>query len=611
MTTTRMQGVWERASWWSLLAACAAAALAVAKVPLRADAAPVFDRFAGPEFAMLALLVGASLVFWCISWLTGGTAPRVTGAHAAAGLFCIAVAASVAFSRIPMLALTGESGRYLGGIAWVLLIACFFLASQLVTGTVRLRSLAWVFIGVGLVQAVLSLSQVAGFDIMRYSFAESALWMLSQGVGTLGSPNQLASVLVVPLVLAAGEALFASDTARRVAAGVSAFVITAAIVASATRAAWIGAAVGLMLLGYIALRAMRADARTAGLVFAAVGLAVVAGVMVADPAILGTRFAVSGDAAPAVEQVSNGRLVLWRQSVEVFSDSPIVGIGPDSLRNEWKAQGLRAGPIGVFIEDTHNFVILLFVSFGVVGAVVFAAMVALALAGPLKRLAGAGGPAGSGPYLSHVWLAALLAVGATSLVSVLSIPMLVAMAVALGAVHAPYATRRSDSVKAWGRALALAGSVALVLVALWASFVPLYHNVRLTYAGLTVPLSPAAIEALDASQAAQPWRYDFMIRRVNTLMEQGAVEYREGRNAGGEGRERLDALIAEVDRTAEDEPDEYYAWVFRVRAYTLIGNELGDPALASRAVELANEALVRFPDDEELEFARDLAQQLR
>lgn len=373
-----------------------------------------------------------------------------------------------------------------------------------------------------------------------------------------------------------------------------------------------GALIGVLVLAAIALRCRLIDLKGV-LVASAVLIAVLlAGFAIADQTIMATRFDTSGPGESAVEQLSNGRLTLWRQSASLLSSAPVVGVGPDSIRNAQKSAGLTSGVLGLFTDDPHSLPLLVAVSFGLTGLLASVWLLASVLAGPLRLVIKPSQcPPSEARARAHAWLAAVLGLLATSLVSVLSIPMLVSLFVALGVVHAPAAARPQASRVSPFAPAALSAVLAMTFVAisLWASIPPVYHNLRIDRTALATPLPTQSEEVLDEADRALPWRYDTMLVRTSWLAQQAAYEYIQGDSSEITGIGRYMALRAHTDARVQLYPGDFFAWLMRARSYLVTADVLRDEPDAERYSEEAKavvrEALERFPKDPEfLEIAR-------
>lgn len=602
MSTNTGESVWDRIAWMSLLALVVATTLAVAKIPFLPDTNPVVERFSGPQYFMLTALTLLSAGAWLIGWIRSGRSIALTYAHmAVAGLMGVALISTL-FSAVRPLAFVGESGRYIGFVTWACCAAAFFLASQLVSSRPKLEPITRTFIIIGTIEALVAITQVLGVDVLRFQVPQQFLWMLAQGFGTLGNPNHLASILVLPCVLAYADAVAPRSRPWSIFSALATAVMGVALVASATRGAWVGVVVGLIAFTVIALRhrAVGVPRLIAGLLLAVLiaGL----GFGVADNAIIETRFPSVAGSEDAVDLASSGRATLWRQSGVVFAQHPVIGVGPDSVRNAFKSAGLSSGKLGVFTDDPHGLPILLAVTVGAIGLLFAAAVLLLVLWPNLRSAASASQEPSSDLDVTSSWLPATLGLLTTALVSVLSIPMLLALMVALGVLHAHAVANSTLSVTP-RTPLRVAIAAVLLLtfsVGFYTALVPLVHNARITATDLTVPLSDTAIRVLDDADQALPWRYEMLSRRTARFIEQAEYEHMSGQDDSGRGASRLQDLRDTLDVRVNRYPGDYYAWQSRVQAYVATARIVGAPGDTDDARSVIAAALERFPNDLEL-----------
>lgn len=178
------------------------------------------------------------------------------------------------------------------------------------------------------VGALLGVAQAYGWD---------APWLAQSRPpgGTFGNRNFLAhmSAIAAPALLVLGVS-HASRRARLLAT-LGLGVVVLAVVLTRSRAAWLGGAVALAVAGYGLFRARRVEGRPAraGTGWALVVLLGAIGGAVAIPNALEWR-----DASPYVgtltrltdfrEGSGRGRLIQYRNSLELAADHPVLGVGP-------------------------------------------------------------------------------------------------------------------------------------------------------------------------------------------------------------------------------------------------------------------------------------------
>ncbi len=604
---------WSKASWYAFLTLFAGTTLAVAKLPFVADTNPVTERFAGAEFAALTTLTAIAALTWLVAWFLGDRSIRYSPTLIAAGVFAVAAVVSTLFADVLPLAVMGEPGRYTGLVTWLCCMIVLFLSAQLVDAPSKLRSITDVTIVLGVIEAGLGVLQRLQFDPLRLVFPEGQAWMLNQGVGTIGNPNHYATILIVPFVLAISDVLFLARGPRRWFGLGATVLIGTALVVAATRGAWIGAVAGLLVLLLFAWRSRRADGKAYGMVAGAVVLSLALGFLLIEMPQLTNRMNVSDSTAPVIEQISNGRIEIWRQTLAVIMRDPVVGVGPDSVYNAFKAAGKSAGVLGIFTDDPHNLLLLITLSFGVVGLAVTLALLYTSLREPVVRaFKGSSGASEETLAPMNGWLAGLFGLMVTSFVSVMSVPTLLTLAVALGVIHGPYLARSRKTVTARPWVVAATGVllVGFAAVSLYAAWLPIHHNARIRSVELTTPLPDEAYTALDDADRALPWRYDILTARVAWLIQQSAYEHIQGDDSATTGNGRFVLLSEQMRERTERFPADYFVWLSRVKVKLAHAEAMRDAQIKAEGLELLEEAQQRFPNDPELLELATLAQQI-
>lgn len=276
----------------------------------------------------------------------------------------------------PLHAWVGTPDRRLGWLAWAL-FALAFLCGQALTadGEARLvvRAAA---LGAG-VLGLYSVAEVAGVLPWAREFAAARLG------GPYGQPAYLGAAAALLVPAAAGLAADAGEPPgwRRVAALASALGAFA-LLASQTRAAWVGVAVAVALLLPRLARGARRRPVAAGVVLAALvtlALATPAG---------GRALSIVQPGAGAA-----GRVDEWRVAATALAERPVLGAGPEGYRvvftSAVDAGYARTHGREVLPDRAHNGALDAGVSGGLPALAAYLALVALVLAGawPSRRAA--------------------------------------------------------------------------------------------------------------------------------------------------------------------------------------------------------------------------------
>src|SRR5439155_11034859 len=155
---------------------------------------------------------------------------------------------------------------------------------------------------------------------------------LARAQGTMGNPNLLATFLAMLLPLVLHEVIRAASSWMRLVWINVLLVVSLALLLSFGRAAWVGAAVGLAIVGFAKLRPWRKPRLLVG----AVTAVALAGVMLAVPARGGLEvgqsiLARAGSMADPAAGSNATRLHVWQDSVRLIASRPLLGYGPDSF----------------------------------------------------------------------------------------------------------------------------------------------------------------------------------------------------------------------------------------------------------------------------------------
>ncbi|NUS73375.1 MAG: O-antigen ligase family protein [Corynebacteriales bacterium] len=147
--------------------------------------------------------------------------------------------------------------------------------------------------------------------------------------GAFSDPNTLGTYCALMMLLALSVLLFSDALWQKIIAGSAALAAGAALALSMSRGAWIGAALGLLVL-CVAHRGARRLLTRVGLITAVV----IVGAMTVAPAnsplsAISDRAASIGDPSANPYDV---RPLTWREATRQFIQSPFLGHGPGSFR---------------------------------------------------------------------------------------------------------------------------------------------------------------------------------------------------------------------------------------------------------------------------------------
>ncbi len=251
-------------------------------------------------------------------------------------------------------------------LAWAWLLAGTRLDVERIAATL---------LAAGTVLAAWTLAQAAGFDPLHAAGWRPAVdyGPRMRMYGSLGNPNFVGAVLAALLPLAVVRS--GSQRQRVLARSIAASYL-AALAATGSRGAWLGAAAGLGALAWTRGRPAKRTLGVAWLLLAATGVAIA-----------------FGSVRPIADTL-RGRVYIWAVAAPHALDRPVTGYGPGavaSLYPRWEADHLRRG----LNEDArryaapqrhlHNDYLETLINLGLPGALAWASVIAAAVASGLRE----------------------------------------------------------------------------------------------------------------------------------------------------------------------------------------------------------------------------------
>jgi putative inorganic carbon (hco3(-)) transporter len=367
----------------------------VALLFLLASYAP--DALAGSSSAkaLSAVVIGAALLRWGLGreqLLASGR--RAVPVALAALALAYAVATLVAGDRA---AAASETVDLLNFAALVVVLVA------VLDSPAWLERAVWAVVGgIGLLAAFAVLQQITKtYDFTWLGFAS----VLDDGnalrsAGPL-NPNPFGQVLAAAAVLAVYLGLVARRPAVRSLGWSLAVLCAVGVVYTQSRAALITLLLAALLIAF--LRGARLRVLAAALCATlALGLLVLPDSLQQRVGALGD--VVGGDAATYEDTALRGRASENVAGLEMWRDHPLLGVGPDNFELHYQRYsasiGLDPRPEA---RSAHNLVLESLAETGLIGALAFAAVLALALAGGWRarsRLTGKAALLGEGVFVA-------------------------------------------------------------------------------------------------------------------------------------------------------------------------------------------------------------------
>ncbi|HWO00508.1 MAG TPA: O-antigen ligase family protein [Blastocatellia bacterium] len=352
----------------------------------------VYRMYSLPKFGLL--LTGAAALVPLLAWAAIDGSRRVqlskllgTRHVLLVTLYLFVISISTIFGVSPLVELFGSPYNQMGLITHF----CFFilfvsLILSVGTSKNRLHGVLWAMTITGLAVSTYAYMQFFGRDPFLqahiYTFESEAGPVLRVN-STIGHSDYLGNFLLYVAPLGAGLALVSRGHARRIAVA-AAILCAAAIVFTGTRGAWVGVVAGVFVFAALTLFGVvgksleipnRPTLRRAGVAF--IVILVLIGLLGISPAsrniTLRARSFIKEGFTGA------GRTLLWRDSVKMVIQYPLLGCGPEGFRTgflEHKSKELARLAPGTNNESSHNSYIDSAVSYGLPGAILYVAIIA-------------------------------------------------------------------------------------------------------------------------------------------------------------------------------------------------------------------------------------------
>lgn len=532
-----------------------AIAIVVALVPLAFDPGGMFP------FGPIKWLVATVGVFIATALLFRQPEIQVHRASAFGwGAFLLVGAMSAVAGLDPIHAWLGTPDRHLGMVAY-LIFGLAFLVGQNIDEDRQLLGRA----------AVVGLAGIGAYTLAELTgVAPVSLVNASDRLGgPFGSPSYLgaACVLFIPIAVGVG---FDVDQSRRwrATAFLAATLGLGALIASQSRAALIGLAVGMALL--VPIVTQRRVAVLAGAIL-------LAGAVLLTPA--GARLLEITDVNSSD---SGGRLDEWRMGLRVLISHPILGVGPEGYRIAFPAavdaDYERRYTRQVTPDRAHNGLLDSGISMGVPGLVLYSAAFGwLAVRGLRATRSGAptliGIAAGVLGYLAHQqFLFPLAEVD----------PVLWVMAGSLVT-----ATNRPGVTMVWHRSRTIAvaaGAISVLVLTLGSLELVADRRAARSYQLLGTGAYAAAVASADGAALLRPDSIRYWFVAADVVSRPGSAD-------------GLAAALLRVDRALVVSPDDPILLATRSRLLLDRAQVTGSSSDLDLAVVALSELIAKDPNN--------------
>jgi putative inorganic carbon (HCO3(-)) transporter len=307
-------------------------AIAVFLIPLSFFPA-AFSEFVLPKLLLARLLVMVLALVLVAGWLRHGV---MTWKRTALDLPLLAVVASAAISTVVAvnrnLAFFGTYSRWEGLLTVTTYALLFWLAVQLISGEADANWLAWSLLISGYVIAVVAVLQ-STFGALGGGYFRGTSYIRADA--TLAHPDFLGIFLAMLLPIAFAKLIGPHSALTRLLAANLVLVLSLGLIATFTRAAWIGAVAGLVVVlalpqGRFRILPVVALAALLVIAFGAVTLFVAARPASVPVGVSNVYSRIVSIADPNSPDIA-ARFSVWKDTPPLIAARPILGWGPGTF----------------------------------------------------------------------------------------------------------------------------------------------------------------------------------------------------------------------------------------------------------------------------------------
>ena len=594
----------RKIAWWSLLAMVFLVPVAMGnftwlgfRLPLTYDQFDIVKVFFQRVLGLIAL--GA----WSWDLLSHGGKIRRTPVDWLILAFLAWVALTTVFSIHIPTSIFGKYRRFEGLLSFINYAVIYFLVLQFADRPSRVKALAISLFSSSVVVAGYGILQATGLDPIKWGTLPFEQF---RPFSTYGNPDLLGGYLMFSLPIALGLALTENEMWKRVVYwvgfGMNAYVWVVAF----TRGAWIGGAVGLVILGIIA---WRNSAKLNAIDYSFAGMTGVIGIAAIIRSLsnpnevmnFGKRFA-------SILQFDAGsgktRTEIWQAAIDAIKARPVFGFGADTFRLVFpKYKPIEyvkdAGYLSV-ADNVHDYPLQLAAGIGVFGmllmygvfvwaAVRSAPLVFKRTTDPKRILLGAFWAACAG-YLVQLMFG-LSVTGNTFL-------LWTAMAVVL----APTATLVEFKAPSWGM---FAGAALLILAAMGVGYQVVLIQADNAYLLARVVLqgperTASAIRAAKLNPYSDSYRAEVGLAYTDELLanvnaaQQAQTQGQDPATYVAAAKDKLGLAERSLLNTIRFVEPEYDNYVFLANLYNLAG-QMFDARFYTDAIKWAKQGTVVEP----------------
>lgn len=300
-------------------------------------------------------------------------------------LFLLAVFASTLFSLEPSLSLFGTYERQMGLIGVTATVLLYMLLAEALTSEKRVRALVGTMALAGSFCGVYGLLQYFRLDPLGWSDAFG-----DRPISTVGHPDFFGVMLAMTLPLPASLCHLSTSWFWRVCWFLAAGIQCGGLLVSQTRGAWIAASISLagFLLAEPWLRRHRVQwERFQGRLLRSLLALTLLLCLGTSVVLLKPEF--RERAASVFHWDAQARIYLWRDTLKVIEENPLLGSGPETFRVAFmphKSIELARVEKNVNFDNPHNHYLYLWATTGSVGLAAYLYLLLECLRNGIRRI---------------------------------------------------------------------------------------------------------------------------------------------------------------------------------------------------------------------------------
>jgi putative inorganic carbon (HCO3(-)) transporter len=327
-----------------------------------------------PKLLLARLVIAVLIVLLVVRWFKQGAVIwKRTPLDLPLLAFIGTAALSSLFAVNRNVAIFGVYDRWEGLLTIVTYALLFWLAVQLLSSEAEARGLIWSLLISGYVVGAIAILQ-SGFGLLGGGYFQGANGVL-RADATLANPDFTGIFLAMLLPVALAKLVSRRPAVTRVLAANLVVVLLLGLIATYTRAAWIGAVVGVIIVLVLRRGRFHVWPLVISTSVVIIGFALVAGVAASAPpgARGGVGHAVLARIVSITDLTSgtqNERLGTWADTLRLIASRPILGFGPDTFGLVYP-QFETSNKLGVLWDKPHQDALGVAASQGILGLLAY------------------------------------------------------------------------------------------------------------------------------------------------------------------------------------------------------------------------------------------------